>query len=265
MLLYLVFELEYRPRFYILHFMILNKKIVLITGAGRGLGQAIARELIDAEAVVYVTDIDLDSAEKSATQLKGGLANEFHSNVHFFACDVRNEVQAKEVVAQIVAEQGRIDILVNNAGVNVTATIEDLSVAEWDRVTSTILRGAYVMSHTVFPVMKKQGGGNIINIVSSLAKRVKENSPAYVASKWGLQGLSQLLYMQGRKYGIKVTALSPAGMRTRLLLDRFPDLDQSKIMDPAEVAKVVRYILELPEEIAIPDLFMMSTKEETWP
>jgi NADP-dependent 3-hydroxy acid dehydrogenase YdfG len=172
---------------------------------------------------------------------------------------------AEEVIKSIVEIQGKIDILINNAGVNVTATVEDLSVAEWDRTVSTILRGAYVMSHTVFPVMKKQGGGNIINIVSSLAKRVKENSPAYVASKWGLQGLSQLLYMQGRKYGIKVTALSPAGMRTSLLLDRFPNLDQSKIMDPAEVAKVVRFVLELPEEIAIPDLFMMSTKEETWP
>ncbi|MDO8512633.1 MAG: SDR family oxidoreductase [bacterium] len=245
--------------------MTVKGKIALVTGSGRGLGQAICRELALAGATVYVTDIDLETAEKSAIQIKSGVSEDLIENIYALACDVRNEAQAKEVIGKIVEEQGRIDILVNNAGVNVTATVEDLSVVEWDRTVSTILRGAYVMSHTVFPQMKKQGGGNIINIVSSLAKRVKENSPAYVASKWGLQGLSQLLYMQGRKYSIKVTALSPAGMRTRMLLDRFPDLDQSKIMDPAEVAKVVRFILELPEEIAIPDLFMMSTKEETWP
>jgi NAD(P)-dependent dehydrogenase (short-subunit alcohol dehydrogenase family) len=243
----------------------LENKVVLVTGSGRGLGRAIALELCKAGAVVYVTDIKIVDAEESVAIIKKDLPAEQQRNVFSVALDVREEKMAEEVIKSIVEIQGKIDILINNAGVNVTATVEDLSVAEWDRTVSTILRGAYVMSHTVFPVMKKQGGGNIINIVSSLAKRVKENSPAYVASKWGLQGLSQLLYMQGRKYGIKVTALSPAGMRTSLLLDRFPNLDQSKIMDPAEVAKVVRFVLELPEEIAIPDLFMMSTKEETWP
>lgn len=121
------------------------------------------------------------------------------------------------------------------------------------------------MAHLVFPFMKKQKGGNIVNISSSLTKRVKENSPAYVASKWGVLGLSQLLCIQGKEFGIKVTAFSPSGMNTKLLLDRFPDIDRSKLMDPADAAKVIRFILELPSNVTIPDLFMMSANDETWP
>lgn len=245
--------------------MTLAKKVALVTGGGRGLGQAVCKELAQADAFVFVTDIDQITAEQSAAQLKAVVSPDQQKNIFALACDVRDEKLARGVVEKIIADQNKIDVLVNNAGVNVTATIEDLGISEWDRIVSTNLRGAYVLSYLVFPVMKKQGSGSIINVVSSLAKRVKENSPAYVASKWGLLGLSQLLYLQARKYGIKVTAFSPAGMRTRLLLDRFPDLDTSKLMDPTDAAKVIRFILELPNDVAIPDLFMMSIKEETWP
>lgn len=245
--------------------MTLKGKVALVTGAGRGLGQVTSQELARAGVIVYVLDIDQKAADVSAQKIKASLTATEAGEVFGLACDVRDEKQAQEVVSKIVADQGRLDILINNAGVNVIATIETLSIAEWDRIVATNLRGAYVMSHLVFPIMKKQGSGNIINIVSSLAKRIKENSPAYVASKWGLLGLSQLLYMQGRQLGIKVTALSPSGMRTQLLLDRFPDIDQSKLMDPAQAAKVIRFILELPDDVAIPDLFMTAVKEETWP
>lgn len=242
--------------------MTLQNKVAVITGAGRGLGQATAIELIQAGAIVYVTDIDQETSEKSAEEIKKSLGLE---NVFALACDVRNENQAQEVIEKIVNDQGRIDILVNNAGVNVTATVETLPMEEWDRIVSTNLRGQYLMAHEVFPIMKKQKSGSIINISSSLAKRVKENSPAYVASKWGVLGLSQLLCIQGKEFGIKVTAFSPSGMNTRLLLDRFPDIDQSKLMNPAEAAKVIRFILELSDNVTIPDIFMMSTNDVTWP
>lgn len=73
------------------------------------------------------------------------------------------------------------------------------------------------------------------------------------------------MFIDGRKYDIKVTAFSPAGMNTRLLLDRFPDIDQSKLMDPKEVAKTIQTILEMPENINVADIFLLSLKEETWP
>ena len=240
--------------------MDLKGKVVLITGAARGLGKEVALTLADAGAKIIETEI------KSAEL--GSIVEEISKknlNVRGVELDVRDEKQAEQAVTQIISEEGGIDVLINNAGVNVTASTETLSIEEWDRIVDTNLRGAYVLSHLVFPFMKKQKSGHIINIVSSLAQRVKENSPAYVASKWGLLGLSQLMFIDGRKYGIKVTAFSPAGMNTRLLLDRFPDIDQSRLMDPKEVAKTIRTILEMPPNINVADMFLISTKEETWP
>ena len=244
----------------ILNNMELNGKIALVTGAARGLGREVASSLAEAGAKIIAVDIRPDDLQSTVEEIsQNGL------DINGYDLDVKDEKQAKKVVDQIFSEEGRIDALINNAGVNTTASTETLPMKEWDRIVNTNLRGAYLMSHLVFPVMKKQKGGHIINIVSSLAQRVKENSPAYVASKWGLLGLSQLMFIDGRKYGIKVTAFSPAGMNTRLLLDRFPDIDQSKLMDPKEVAKTIRSILEMPDNINVADMFLTSTQEETWP
>lgn len=239
--------------------MILKDKVVLITGAARGLGKEIVSELAQAGATVIATDMRTNELQQTVEDI-----SQKYGEVIAKELDVRDEKQAKTVIEEIIQKYGKIDVLVNNAGVNVTASTETLSIEEWDRIINTNLRGNYVMAHLVFPFMKKEGG-HIINIASSLAKRVKENSPAYVASKWGILGFTQLLFMEGRKYGIKVTAFSPAGMRTQLLLERFPDIDQTKLLDPADVAKTIRSILELPDTISVPDIFVISDKEETWP
>lgn len=244
--------------------MQMRDKIILITGAARGLGKEIANELAQAGAVVVATDILKEDLEKTVSEINTSKGQESGQAIAM-ELDVRDEKQAKSVIDSIIKEYGRINVLINNAGVNVTATTETLSIEEWDRIINTNLRGNYVMAHFVFPLMKQAGNGHIINIASSLAKRVKENSPAYVASKWGILGLSQLLCLQGKGFGIKTTAFSPSGMNTRLILDRFPDIDQTKLMEPVDAAKVIRFILELPDSVTIPDLFMMSANDETWP
>jgi NADP-dependent 3-hydroxy acid dehydrogenase YdfG len=240
--------------------MDLKNKTVLITGAARGLGKELAILLSKTGAKIIAADIRTKELKETVKNIASG-----GGIVRGVKLDVRDEKQAQLAVREILSKEKGIDVLINNAGVNATASTETLSVKEWDRIVNTNLRGAYVMSHFVFPIMKKQKGGHIINIVSSLAQRVKENSPAYVASKWGLLGLSQLLFVDGRKHRIKVTAFSPAGMNTQLLLERFPDIDKSKLMDPKEVAKVIRTILEMPENINVADIFVLSSKEETWP
>ncbi|MEX0650149.1 MAG: SDR family oxidoreductase [Candidatus Andersenbacteria bacterium] len=239
----------------------LSGKVAVITGAGRGLGEATARELALAGATVVMCDINKEEIEAAASRLLEDMPT---ATVTARICNVCEEADCRELLNSTKEQFGRVDILVNNAGVNITADIESISVEDWDRTMNTNLRGAFLMSKFVIPIMKNHGGV-IVNVVSSLAKRIKPNSPAYVASKWGLLGFSQVLYMQARQHNIRVTALSPAGMRTRLLLERFPDLDQDKLLDPASVAKVIRFITELPDEVAIPDLFMMSLKEDTWP
>src|SRR5436190_896966 len=110
-------------------------------------------------------------------------------------------------------------------------------VADGDRVLRTNLRGPFVLSKTAFPVMRRQGRGHIVNVVSTAAKRTWANASGYHASKWGLLGLSHALHVEGRKQGIKVTAVIAGGMRTPFILDRFPDVDPGVLQDPRNVAE----------------------------
>ena len=105
--------------------------------------------------------------------------------------DVTAEVQVKEALDRIVAEHDRLDVLINNAGVDVTAPIEDLSVTDWDRIIGVNLRGPFLMSRHALGLMRRQGAGHIVNIVSTAARRAWANASAYHASKWGLLGFSQ--------------------------------------------------------------------------
>src|SRR5699024_7077481 len=123
---------------------------------------------------------------------------------------------------QITSEFGSLDVLVNNAGVDRTVSIDEMSVDDWDRILAVNLRGPFVMSKRVLPVMKERGGGHIVNIVSTAAKRAWPNASAYHASKWGLLGFSHALHVEARPHQVKVTAIVAGGMRTPFLLDRFP-------------------------------------------
>lgn len=243
--------------------MSLTGKVALVTGGGRGLGQETCRELARAGAEVILADVDQELAGASAAQIRSDGTD---MRVTAVRCDVRDETQIAHVLKGVAERYGRLHILVNNAGVNVTASTETLSLEEWDRILATNLRGPFVLSKLALPLLKNAGSGDIVNVISSFAKRVRENCPAYVASKWGLLGYSQLLYLEARKYNIRVTAFSPAAMRTRLLLDRFPDMDQARLQEPAEVAKIIRFLLELPAGVTVPDIYVVSpNNEDAWP
>src|SRR5438874_8618187 len=216
----------------------LNGRVALVTGGGQGLGEAICRVLAEAGAVAAVADLRQDSAEKVAARIQeaGGQASAL-------ALDVGDEAQAQQVVKRVVERHGRLDVLVNNAGTDKTVSVEELSVQDWDRILGVNLRGPFMLSKLAFPRMREQGGGHIINITSTAAKRAWANASAYHASKWGLLGLSHALHVEARAVGVKVTAVVAGGMRTPFLLDRFPDLDPGVLQDPRNVAQTVRFVL----------------------
>jgi NAD(P)-dependent dehydrogenase (short-subunit alcohol dehydrogenase family) len=235
-------------------------KIALVTGGGRGLGEAICRELAVAGATVVAADVNAEVAEEVCGSIRqgGGRASSMR-------LDVTSEDQAEEVFRRVVSEQGRLDVLVNNAGVDVTAPIEELSLADWDRILAVNLRGPFLMAGKAFAVMRRQGAGHVVNIVSTAAKRAWANASAYHASKWGLLGLSHALHVEGRPHGIKVTAVIAGGMRTPFLLDRFPDLDPGLLQDPRNVAETVRFVLTQPVETVIPEVTVLPMRETSWP
>ncbi len=236
-------------------------RVVLVTGGGRGLGAAVCRDLAEAGASVIVTDVDAESAAAHAETLRGdGLAASARR------LDVLKVEEAEGAIAAAVSEHGRLDALINNAGVDVTKPVTEMTVDEWDRVLAVNLRGPFVLSRLAFETMRRQGrGGNIVNIVSTAAKRAWANASAYHASKWGLLGLSHALHVEGRADHIKVTALIAGGMRTPFLLERFPDIDLDLLQDPARVAAAVRFVLMQPPGTVIPELMVVPERESSWP
>lgn len=238
----------------------LTSKVAIVTGGGRGLGEAICQVLADANIVTIVADVRVELAEKVAQDLR-----ESGKEAMAVALDVTKQEQVETVTDKIVSQYGKVDILVNNAGVDLTVPIEEMPVQEWEHILNVNLKGPFMMSKAVFPTMKEQGGGYIINITSTAAKRAWANASAYHASKWGLLGFSHALHVEGRPHNIKVTALVAGGMQTPFLLERFPDLDLTTLQDPKNVAQTVLYLLMQPAETVISEMMVLPMKETSWP
>ena len=159
--------------------MKLEGKVALITGAGRGIGAAIAKRLVDDGAKIVITDILKDSLENVAKSLKAGMVE---------ACpgDVTNFDDVKKMVDATVKFGGKIDVLVNNAGIDPGGTIVDIDIALWKKILDVNLNGPFYCMRAAIPYMIKQGGGSIVNIASLAGVRCLPSMPAYCASKGGL-------------------------------------------------------------------------------
>ncbi|MFB3902744.1 MAG: SDR family oxidoreductase [Acidobacteriota bacterium] len=235
-------------------------KVAIVTGSAQGLGKAIVERLARAGLTVVAADVNESANLETVNAIKsqGGI-------VEPWVLDVGDEHQVAQTVQGVIDKHGRVDVLVNNAGVDRTVSIEELSVTDWDCILRINLRGPFLMSKQVFPIMKKQREGCIVNIASTAAKRAWANAAAYHASKWGLLGFSHALHVEGRQNNIKVTALIAGGMRTPFLLERFPDLDPNLLQDPANVAEAVLFVLQQPLETVIPEITVIPVRETSWP
>jgi NAD(P)-dependent dehydrogenase (short-subunit alcohol dehydrogenase family) len=235
-------------------------RIVLVTGGARGLGEAICRTLAGAGATVVAADIRMDLARRVAEDIRdeGGSAAAVH-------LDVRDETQIEGAIRSVAAEHGSLDVLINNAGTDLTLPFEELSTEDWDRILGVNLRGPILMTKHVFPLMRERGGGHVVNVVSTAAKRAWANAAAYHTSKWGLLGFSHAMHVEGRAVGVKVTAVVAGGMRTPFLLERFPDLDPGLLQDPRNVAETVRFVLTQPPDTVIPEVMVLPMRETSWP
>jgi NAD(P)-dependent dehydrogenase (short-subunit alcohol dehydrogenase family) len=245
----------------------LHGKVAFVTGAASGLGAALALELARAGADVVAADVRPAPLQAVVADLRGhGVRAEA------LALDVGDPAAARDAIEGTVERMGRLDILVNNAGTDVTLPIDALSEQDWLRVIGTNLNGPFLLAKHAAARMREQmsehsdsDGGDIVNIVSTAAKRAWPNASAYHASKWGLLGLSHALHAELRPHGIRVTAVVAGGMRTPFLLDRFPELDPDRLQDPAVVAQAIVQVLLLPRESVIPELTILPMQETSWP
>jgi 3-oxoacyl-[acyl-carrier protein] reductase len=221
-------------------------KVALVTGAARGIGEAIALKLAQEGADVVVTDVDMEGAQRVAQEIEG-LGRK--------ATAVQADVSQREAVQRLVSETlsvfGKIDILVNNAGIIRRGTFLEHDPQDWEKVLSVNLGGTFNCAKEVVPLMVKQGGGKIVNISSVVGKMGDvASAPSYGTSKGAMNTFTKSLARELAPYGINVNAVAPHAIETdmsrewseekrRQIVEAIP---LKRLGKPEEVAEVVAFL-----------------------
>ena len=229
----------------------LSGKIALVTGGGRGIGRAIALALAGegcGVAVVSRTQAEIESVVCEIEEIGvRGLA---------IPTDISDANKVEPMVEKIQETFGRIDILVNNAGIAIFRPFSELTVEDWDRTMAVNVRGAFLCSQKVAQLMIQQKSGTIITICSSASKKAYPDQMAYVASKHALLGLSKGLSLELKPYGIRVHAICPGGVDTRLTADARQGTNRSDWMQPADIAHAAMMLLTQSHRATIDEVYI---------
>lgn len=216
----------------------LDGKVAIVTGAAMGMGAADAKLLAQEGATVIVADIN----EKEGTAVAKAMGGSYHH------LDVTDEANWNELVSSVIAEHGNIDILVNNAGILAITPLAASTLEEWDRVLAINLTGTFLGIRAVAKSMKAAGGGVIVNISSTAGLTAYSGMSAYVASKWGVRGLTKAAALELGHDNIRVVSVHPGGIRTPMTAgmesgEMFASQPIPRIGEPEEVAKMVLFLV----------------------
>lgn len=230
-------------------------QVAVITGAGRGIGAAIARALAGLGATTVLcgrTSAALESTAKTIAQ-SGGRAEAI-------PCDVTNLQSVEAAARRIEASFGRVDVLVNNAGIGgFGGPLHQLPPDAFDQILNTNLRGVYYAIRTFAPAMIRARSGHIINISSIAGKNALPNGAAYAASKWGLNGLSYSVAEELRGYNIRVSVICPGSTNTDL--SPHAGKDPAKMLQPEDVAHTVAMLVTQRPQSFVSEITLRPTQK----
>lgn len=217
--------------------MRLEGKVALVTGGSRGIGKAVAAAYIREGAEVVVTGRDRDALETAAAEIgKAG-------RVVALQVDVADRRQVAGLAEEITKRFGRLHVLVNNASLlGPRVPLIDYPEEEWEAVIAVNLNGPFFVIKACLPLMTAAGGGSIINVSSGVGRVGKSRWGAYAASKFGLEGLTQVLAAELQPLHLRVNAVNPGGTRTSMRAAAYPEEDPLTLPTPEEITPVFVYL-----------------------
>ncbi|WNB93458.1 3-hydroxybutyrate dehydrogenase [Bacillus sp. NEB1478] len=236
-------------------------KVVFITGAASGIGLELAREYAKNGAKVVISDLNRDKAEEAANSLQ-----KTGSTVLGLGCNVTNEDELKAALDETLKTFNRIDVLINNAGLQYVSPLEEFPTEKFQQLISVMLTAPFIATKHVFPIMKKQGFGRIINMASINGLVGFAGKSAYNSAKHGVIGLTKVAALEGAEHGITVNAVCPGYVDTPLVRGQLEDLAKTRNVELEKVLEEVIYPL-VPQkrlldvqEIADYTIFLSSDK-----
>lgn len=233
----------------------LQGQLAIVTGAGGGIGAAIARRLARMGALTFLCGRRRAPLESIAAAIvtAGGQAE-------IAECDVTDLASVEALAALVERKSGRADILVNNAGVgSFAAPLHQMSPQSWDLVMNTNLRGVFYCMRSFAPLMIRARSGHIVNISSLAGKNALPNGAAYAASKWGLNGLSYSVAEELRGHNIRVSVVCPGSVHTDL--SPHEGKDPKKMLQPDDVAHVVAMLVTQEPQSFVSEVLLRPTQK----
>jgi NADP-dependent 3-hydroxy acid dehydrogenase YdfG len=240
-------------------------KVVVVTGASSGLGEATARLLSEQGATVVLGARRIERLRSLADALTAGGAKALAVET-----DVTDRGQVQRLVDAAVEGYGRIDVLINNAGLMPQSLLERLKVDEWDRMIDVNIKGVLYGIAAALPHMQRQKGGHIINVSSVAGHKVGPGSAVYAATKHAVRALSEGLRQEVKAYGIRTTVISPGAVATELpntvsdaaVAERINKMYEEIAIPADSFARAVAFAMSQPEEVDINEILFRPTRQE---
>ena len=222
---------------------ILEGRVAVVTGASSGIGEACALAFVDKGAKVVLAARRAERLDKLVKRIEG-----MGGEALAVTTDVTREADVDNLFEKALERFGTVDVLINNAGIADSTPVYDMPLELWHQVIETNLTSAFLCSRAAFRVMKDKGRGRIVNIGSISARVPRENSPAYAASKWGLDGLTRSLAIDGRAFNIAASIFHPGIVATEIAPGAVK-LPADLSADPGDIAAVIIHMCDIPDHL----------------
>jgi len=228
----------------------LKDQVAIVTGGSSGIGLAVARAALSEGMRVVICARNKEKLSRALVELKKEAKRD--DRVLAVPADIAVASQVEGFVRKTTDAWNRIDLLVNNAGVGRWAPIEETGEGDWDRILGINLKGTFLCTKAVLPVMKRQRSGYIVNISSLAGKFGMEGSSAYSASKFGVIGLTESLLAEAIEYGIRATAICPAYVATPMVAGA--SVPKEEMIPPEDIGKIIIGLLHLSSVTVVKEI-----------